>query len=265
MEFDFSTNTKVPTLDKVPQDFRGLYKAEADGSFVLDAENTTIKSAVSAIVGLNAALRNERKTKAPNVDLTPLAEFGAEPVAIKTKFNQMIADLTEQVKGVNIPKITEGIANEWSGKVTAAQAEGKALEAQLYEELVSSRATTAIAAEKGEVELLMPFVTKQVKTTRVNGKLVVNVVDAAGDIRFSGVTGAPMSVTELIKEMKGQDKYGRLFASEAPRGSGVNPPARGPIQPSGQHRDGGAITGESATAKIARALGQGLGKNGKRN
>lgn len=263
MEFDFATNTSVPTLDKVPQDFRGLYKQDGD-KFVLDADNAAVKSAVSAITGLNNALKAARKEKAPTVDLAPLSEFGADPVAIKTKFNQTISDLTEQIKGVNIPKITEGIANEWKGKVDAAQTEGKALEGQLYEELVTSRATTAIAAEKGDVELLMPFVTKQVKTTRVNGKLAVQVVDGAGDVRFSGVTGQPMTVTELIKEMKGQERYGRLFNSESPRGGGSLPSttSRGPLLPSGQHRDG-AITTESSTSKIARALGQGLGQRRK--
>lgn len=226
MEFSFSDNTKVADINKIPQDFRGLYKQDGE-SFVLDAENPTVKSAVSAITGLNSALkaaRAEAKNKGTTVDLTPLKEFGATPEEIRAKINENIAALNEQIKGVNVEKIKQDLAKEYSGKIEQETGRSKALEGQLFDTLVVGAAATAIASEKGDVELLMPFIRNQVKTTvDPKGKYHVQVVDQAGDVRYSGVTGAPMSLQELVREAKANDKYAKLFASEAANGGGAKP------------------------------------------
>lgn len=226
MEFDFAQNTSVDKLDKVPTDFHGLYK-QAGEKFVLDTDHPGVKSAISAITGLNTALkasRTELKSK-PTVDLTPLKEFGETPDVIATTVQKQIKDLTEQIKGVNVDKIKQDLATEWSNKLKAKDLEATALQGQLFQTLVVGDATQAIAAAKGEIELLMPFVQKQVKTTIVDGKYKVQVVDTAGDVRYSGVTGLPMSVGELVQEMKANEKFGRLFASESPNGGGGKPGA----------------------------------------
>jgi hypothetical protein len=80
----------------------------------------------------------------------------------------------------------------------------------------------------------------------------VHVVDKAGDIRYSGVTGAPMSIKELVAEMKGHDRYAKLFASEAASGAG---PTRRPTASGGCGAARRAAAGEHAVPqKIAAGL-----------
>jgi hypothetical protein len=226
VEFDFSQNTKVADVNKIPQDFRGLYRQDGE-NYILDSEQPGVKSAISAITGLNNALkaaRAEAKNKPGPVDLTPLKTYGEDPASIATKIQETIDGLKGQIKGVDIEKIKKDLATEYTGKLTSAETITTALEGQLYNELVESRAMTAIASEKGDVELLLPFVKNHIKAVRTpDNKYAVHVVDQAGDIRYSGVTGAPMSIKELVGEMKSNEKYGKLFASEALEGAGLQP------------------------------------------
>jgi hypothetical protein len=185
VEFDFSQNTSVADINKIPNDFRGLYK-QVEDKFVLDNEHPGVKSAISAVTGLNTALkaaRLEAKNRPTGVDLTLLKEYGETPEAIHTKISEVIDGLKTQIKGVNIDKIKQDLAKEFSDKLTGAETKATSLENQLFDTLVVGSASSAIAAAKGDVELLMPFIRTQVKTTVANGKYNVNVVDAAGDIR----------------------------------------------------------------------------------
>lgn len=262
MEFDFATSAKVADLSKVPADFHPLYKkAETEGGgFILDSDNPQVKSAVSAISGLNNALkaaRAEAKNKPAAVDLTLLKDFGGTPEEIKTAVDAKLASLEGQIKGVNIDKIKADLAAEYSKTNETTTNRAKALEGQLYKTLVIGAATGAIADEKGDTELLMPFVQKHVKTVDSNGEYQVAVVDQAGDIRYSGVTGNPMTVRELVKEMKTQDRYAKLFASEAPNGGGT-PPGSTSRRPANQGQQDRFVRQDmSAAQKIASGLRKG--------
>lgn len=227
MEFDFSQHTSVPALEKVPADFRSLYKQDGD-KYVLDTEDPKVKSSVSAITGLNNALkaaRAEAKNKPAALDLTPLKEFGTDVPAIAEAIKTKVATLQDAAKGVNVDKIKQDLATQFSGQLTTEQARNKKLQTQLHKTLVLDRAEAALKAEKGDVELLMPLIEKSVKTVETDDKLLVHVTDVAGDIRYSGVTGAPMSINELVKEIKGNAKYAKYFESEALDGGGADPEA----------------------------------------
>lgn len=265
MEFDFSQ--PVTDLNKVPQDFRGLYVTGEDGKISLNSENEGVKAAVSAITGLNKSLkaaRAEAKAKqGTQIDLSPLKEYGEAPDAIAAKIKETIEGLQGQIKGVNIDKIKTDLASEWNTKVDAATKRATGLEQFLHQELVVNRAVTAIAGAKGDPELLLPFVAKSLKAgATADGKYAVNVVDDAGDIRYSGVTGQPMTIQELVAEMKGNEKYGRLFASEAAAGGGAQPGAA-----SGKAGNGSNLRGaegsDTPMGKIAAGLRKGLAKAGK--
>jgi hypothetical protein len=256
MEFDFAKNTSVTDVNTIPSDFRGLYKQDGD-KYVLDNEHVGVKSAVSAITGLNNALRAARaeaKNKTTGPDLTPLKEWGDTPEAILAKFNETKTGLEGQIKGVNIEKIKEDLAKEHSGTHTKLTKRAEALQGQLHKLLVSGEATTAISGLKGDVELLMPFVAQQVKVAESkDGEFLVHVVDQAGDIRYSGVTGAPMSIKELVAEMKANERYGKLFASEAANGGGADAGASNKA-PNAAQRQAAAKGDMSAMDKIRAGL-----------
>jgi hypothetical protein len=258
MAFEF--NQKVKDLSSVPNDFQGLYEAAGDGDgFVLRADDAT-KSAVSAITGLNKALKVARAEaagfKGSAVDLSALADYGKDPSEILTSFNEKLAAAikdqpTKEDMARQLDKIKADLSKAHSEELKVSSKRGDALKSQLYGHLVTSAAKTALA-EAGAIDsdLALPFLERQVKVIEEDGTFSVNVVDGTGDARYSGVTGSPMSVGELVAEMKANEKYGPLFKSEVGAG-GSGTPAEGGRR---SNANAGDKADKSPTEKIRSGL-----------
>jgi len=229
MEFNF--NQTVDTIESVPKDFQGLY-VENDGKYTL-SDDAAVKSAVSAITGLNRSLkaaRGEAKDlKSRQIDLSSLSEYGSTPDSILEGFQASMSEATKGKKSQEdfqrqVTKVKEDLGQAHQAELLKEQARSQALTGQLHGILVTGAARSALA-EAGAIDtdLALPFLSTQIKVTEEAGKFAVNVVDSTGDPRYSGTTGAPMSVNELVEEMKGQEKFGPLFKSDKASGAGTKP------------------------------------------
>jgi F0F1-type ATP synthase membrane subunit b/b' len=263
MEFSFNENQSVDSdqfATVVPADFQGLY-VEKDGKHVLDTENPVTGAAVSAVTRLNKSLvasRAEAKAlKGKTADLSVLSEFGDTPEAILEGMQGKIDEIkaASKTKGGEelerrVSKIKEDLQTAHNSEKEGLTKRIEALTGQLYEHLVTSAATSALAEAKAiDVDLVLPHLVGQIKVSEEDGKFVVNVVDGAGDPRYSGTTGAPMTVDELVGEMKGNKKYEPLFASEAHTGGGGQPTHRAGVRvPQGE---------KTSLQKIAAGVQQG--------
>lgn len=222
MEFDF---TPVESVDKVPEQFRSLYSTTPgeDGKFGIADNLKPVAEAINGFNKSNKQLRNDLKTKA--VDLSPLAEFGDSPATIKENIAKAIAEAAG-TKGTDVEKKIEGVraglAQAHAAELAKRDARAKGLQDQLYSLLVENNATAAVAELKGVPELLLPFIKNQVKVMEEDGQFKVTVIDGAGEVRY-GATGSPMTIKELVVEMKANEKYGRLFESEQQQGGGGFP------------------------------------------
>ena len=261
MEFNFAENTSVDSIDKIPTDFRGLY-VEQDGKHVLRSDDDGVKSAVAAITGLNRSLVAARaEAKANKGKAVDLSTLGESPEAILEAFTAKLTETKKAASGKGaedlerqVAKAKEELAKAHATEMQSRDARIQALTGQLHSLLVIGEATKALAeANALDADLLMPFVQKQLKVNEEDGKFTVSVMDDAGDPRYSGVTGSPMSIKELVAEMKGADKYKPLFKSEAPAGGGMQTGHR----PSQQVRQGQQQGDMSATDKIAAGLRKG--------
>jgi len=230
MEMNFD---EVESLDTVPEPFRPLYAQNDGGKFSVNPE---YKSLADTYIGLNRSLkaaRAEAKAKGTQVvDLSPLSEFGTTPDEIKTTVQTKLEELqAELAKGgqakLNLDKIKQDLAEAHSKELTKQQTRAQALETQLYSVLVENEATLAVAELKGIPELLMPFIKNQVKVKDEGGRFAAFIVDNQGDQRYSGITGQPMTIKELVAEMKANEKFGRLFESDV-QGGGGKPPVQNP-------------------------------------
>lgn len=264
--YDPQANATVADINTVPTDFRFMYKDNGGGAHVLDAENPAVQSSMRVFSSLKGALSrartDARTAKEGKIDLTPLSEYGSTPADILAAFQQKTTDLSNQIKSVNVEKLKESIGKEFEPKITAATQRAKALEAQLYQTLVVGEAAAAIADAKGIPELITPFIQQLVKVAEIDGKFVVQVVDGAGEVRYSGA--APMGIKELVAEMKTNARYARLFESEAPNGGGANGKNQQQQQRPGAPRQQAPVNNgqgdqRSPTAKIAAGLSQ-MGK-----
>lgn len=260
MEFDFSANTVVDNIDKVPQDFRGLY-VEKEGKFALDSENPGVKSAVAAVVRLNGALKAARGDAERNkpVDLAPLSTWGKTPAEIKAAVEAKLNELTAQVP--NVENLRKDMQTTHQAELGKRDAKVQSLTGQLHKVLVDNVLTQELVTSGvDDPELAMPFFRDEVRLIEVTEGDMVTLVPRVFDlrnpnkpeVRFSGVTGQPMTPKELVEEKKGNPKYARFWRSEAPAGGGTPP---GPRPPTTTQRPQGREM--NSVEKIAAGLKRG--------
>lgn len=253
MEFDFSKNQVVESLDKVPAQFQGAYIENADkeaGGYIV---NPTVAPLAEAISGLNTALtkaRKEAKGKtAPSISelLEPLGFDSIETA------QEQIAAMKEQLEKagdgkINLDKMRVDMERGFNAKLELKDAELLGMSQSLQRYLVEKDAVNAITAAKGVSDLLLPHVRNQAKVVKEGADFVVRIVDKDGEARGDG-KGGFMSVADLVAELKSSDTFGRAFESEAPRGGGTPPGnQRPPAIPGVRQAD------KSSTQKIADGL-----------
>lgn len=240
---------QVDSLDAVPAPFHGLYAKNDSGKFVMDPE--TFKHVDPA--GYQSALDKERKVaKEALKALEPWKALGDDP----TKISEELTALKEQIaKG---DKSAAGQFDKYKQEVTALHAQEIAkrdeananMQRTLESYLVESEASRILAEAKGSPALLMPHIKGSVKVLSENGKYVVRVVDAEGDPRISAQTGNPLTLSELVNELKSHAEFGKAFEPSGTTGSGTRPGMAGTA------RNPGDASKLSATEKIARGLNQ---------
>lgn len=235
MEFDFNKNQVVDSIEKVPQDFRGLYVENDEGKFKLDTSDDFKKSTVSVVTGLNRSLNAARlETKAAKegkIDLSSLSDYGTTVDEILDGVNDRIAEVRKAGKGKGsedvekaVKSAQDAMAKAHVTQLTAVAEENKALTGQLYGQMVINEAESALnAAGAVNSKLLMPFIKEKVGVSKEDGNFKIYVKNETGDVRYSGTTGDPMSIKELVAEFKGDEAYGPMFKSETPSGGGKKP------------------------------------------
>jgi hypothetical protein len=169
MEFDFEKNASVADVSVVPEAFRGFYVQGEEGYAIPDA----LKPATQAITGLNGALKRAREdAKKGKVDLSALSGYGDTSEGIVQGVAAKIAELEGQLASgakINPEKIKEELTKVHAAELGKKDARANALQGQLYQLLVENTATAAIAEAKGVPDLLMPFVSQQVKVIEEDG------------------------------------------------------------------------------------------------
>jgi hypothetical protein len=101
-------------------------------------------------------------------------------------------------------------------------------ESQLTDEihrlLVDSQATAAIVEEKGVPELLLGVIRPRLKVLEADGHFGVQVLDVNGNPDITIKDGKPVNstITDLVKKLKVDPKFGRAFESSGRSGSGAS-------------------------------------------
>jgi hypothetical protein len=254
MDFVFGENTTVADINKVPEQFRGLY-AQGESGYALKDD---YKGVVGAVDGLNKSLKASRReadeARKSRIDPTQYAAVGqllglegddaASADAIRTAVEKTISESKDGK--VNWDKMKQSLEQGYKKQIEGKDSELQTMNKTLQKYLVSNAAVSAIAANKGVPELLLPHITSQTKVVKEGDEYVVRVVDAAGDPR-GNASGGFMTVEDLVKEMKSSAVFGRAFESESKSGTGMQPGAGKQHVPPRQ--------GElSANEKIARGL-----------
>lgn len=201
------------------------YKKQDDGTYLLDVtpvgdvalENVKgLKSSVSAARAERDKAQQELKAF-EGLDVTKARE------AIQKVEDMADWKPDDKVKE-QIEAIKKQLTDKHLGEIGKKDEVVSSMTKQLEKMMIEANAATAIAESKGSAKLLLPHVKNATRMKQTDkGEFVVEVIDTDGNVRLSPATGstAPMSIAELVAEMKTQDSFAPAFEGSGASGSGA--------------------------------------------
>lgn len=218
----------VETIDTVPEPARAFYK-EADGKFILDVEPVD-GFALEDVSGLKNTLGKEMTLrKRLEKDVVKFKDIDPD------KARDALARL-EELGNIDPAKDADKIVNERleAAKRQLLEKHGEELKTRdgriagltktVESLMVDQVATAALAEAKGAVELLLPHVQRHTRVREdASGAFIVEVVDKDGNARIGNAKGDPMTIKDLVQEMRKSETFGRAFEGDGQSGSGMPP------------------------------------------
>lgn len=200
------------SVEQIAEPLREYYE-ERDGKFHL--------AGIEDAGALKRALENERRDrKEAKAALEKLKGIDPDEYArLKQEAEQRETD--KIAKKGEWDKLREQLLDKHKTDITAKDGEITSMRSALESHLIDAEATRAIAAAKGSPELLLPHVRRHVQVIQDDGHFVVRVVDKDGNARIGSSAGEPMTITELVTEMRGSTVFGRAFDGNGPSGGGA--------------------------------------------
>jgi len=233
----------VASLDEVPDEFKPFYGTAAgtDGKFTVDPK---FQAATTAYVGQATALEQERgkvtnlnkenQTRRTSLkafeDLSSELGLTVENDDIAGAFKAHVTDLTGKVKGGeafkgDLAKIQAAAEKKIAEMKAEHDKEIGAMRGTLSEYLIDKEAITALTANKAKNggKVLLPHVQSKLRVVKTDdGKYVVRAIGEDGNVRYNAAA-APMTVEDVVKEVKQSPDYAFAFDSEAGAGTGAAP------------------------------------------
>jgi len=200
-----------------------------DGTEVFTQEEMDAKvaEANSGISANRDKAMDQAKTHKAALDAMTERWGDLDPENVKTLLAEKAALDRKAAEGKGDWDTLEGQLKEAHGvELGKRDAREQKLMKQIERSLVTSKLTTAIAAHKGDADLLLPHARQFVKTRETDEGFDAYVVDAAGNPRFSDGQGTPMTFDQLVEGTL-IEKYPRAFEGTGSSGSGASKSAAG--------------------------------------
>ncbi len=216
----------VESPEELPEGLEDHYR-ERDGKFLLQVEAVG-GLALEDVSGLKSTLG---KTKRGLEEAQRgLAKFGdLDPERVKSDLARLeeLSRLDPETEADRIAenkiKARESQLLEQHKKELDSLVQGQeTLKGQLQKVLIDAAATKAIAENDGAIELLLPHVRAQARLKQLDGgDYAVEVVGPDGTPRIGDARGAPMTIDQLVEEMRSSKAYARAFDGSGQAGGGT--------------------------------------------
>lgn len=207
----------LDSLDAVDEPLRPLYEQDGD-TFRLKIDGLPDVSAIEAKAktAQNEAIAERKKRQAWEA-------IGKTPEEIAEMLSAQAQREEERLnKAGEWEKLRAQMNEKHAADLEAERTNSTRMRGALDRHLIDAAATAAIAAAKGVPQLLLPHVQRHMKVVEENGEYVAQVVDAKGDPRING-KGEPLTVADLVAEMRQSEIFGRAFEASGQSGSGKQP------------------------------------------
>lgn len=224
----------IDNLESVPEAVRGEYRPGTaddgqEGKFVLQVEGSN-GWGLEDVSGLKNALGRER-TRADKAE-SKIKKFGdLDPEAAREAIEK-IAEFQaidpkkegDRIAKEKIDAAIKQIVEKHSVELDGLNKKAGGYLGKVKALLIDNVATTALAEHKGSVDLLLPHVQRNTRLKETDdGNFVVEVVDKDGNVRIGDSKGTPMTVQQLVAEMRQSQTFGRAFEGSGTSGGGTQP------------------------------------------
>ncbi len=218
--------------DSLADNLKSEYKKHTgDASkYILDVASVD-NFALEDVQGLKSTLGKVRKElEAEQAKTQAFSGLDATVAREAIKKLEEMKDWTpdDKVKG-QIEALKKQLEDKHKGELDTISSENALLLKQLEKTLIESSAVQAIVAEKGNPTLLLPHVMAQAKMKKTDKGYIVEVVDESGNPAISPASGstAPMTIAELVSQMKTKDAFAAAFAGSGASGVGAGTGGKG--------------------------------------
>lgn len=208
----------VDSLDGMDEAQKSLYVQQGD-KFTLDVDGLPQPEDTS---GLKSALQAERKSNR-NLENKAKAyeKLGKTPEEIQELIDAQETQARSQAeKRGEFDKILAQVNEKNASALKAKDDEIAKMRKRVETELVDGKAIEAITAAKGKAKLLLPIVKNRLQ---VDENFNVVVYEPDGVTPKVDDTGKPVSIADLVSEMRASEDYGAAFEGSGQSGSGTRP------------------------------------------
>ena len=216
----------VETTDGMDETLAQLYEPMDDGGFRLAVEPAGGYE-LQDISGLKSALEKERgRASKLERDIKKFADIDPEKAREALAKWEELADLdpakeADRMAQEKVEAIRRQLQEKSSAEIKTREDRIGQLTSVLQETLIDREATGALAEAKGSVDLLLPHVQRYTRVKETdNGRFAVEIVDGEGNARIKDSSGAPMTIKDLVAEMRASEKFGRAFEASGQSGAG---------------------------------------------
>ncbi len=233
--FDFPI--KVDSLDVVPAEYKPLYEDRGEDGIVMIE---TLARKVEDLGNLTTTLNKYRKSSGElERQVRGFSAIAKTPQEIKERLEAwgslgespeqvraLIAEKDRLLEGKDSTRVAEQARAAYSGELKKVREAHVALIAEkdgkinsLVSAMIDSELVAEITKQKGTPEILIPIARSSVRMVERGGALVREVVDDHGDPRIN-FRGEPMTIADLVADLKNSEVFSRAFDGEGRSASG---------------------------------------------
>ncbi len=149
------------------------------------------------------------------------------------KYKQLVAAADEAEKKRlqgegDFKQLEQQLIKKYDGELEKERAVSARFKTSLEEYLVDAEALRVLSEFSDSPTLLLPHVKSRMKVLEQDGKFAARIVDSAGNVRIGkGQGSAPMTLPELMEEMKQDKQFALAFKGTGSSGGGASKSAGG--------------------------------------